>query len=63
CFRDDLNKILPGYNLIFDDQVNALLNGARNGEMDAATVAAQLDELINPRVAEQWAAFEALLNP
>ncbi|MDR0896925.1 MAG: extracellular solute-binding protein, partial [Oscillospiraceae bacterium] len=40
CFRDDLNKILPGYNLIFDDQVNALLNGARNGEMDAATVAA-----------------------
>ncbi len=61
CFRDDMNKIVPGYNLIFDDQVWGLLNGARNGEMDAATVAAQLDELLNPRVAEQWAAFEAQL--
>ncbi|HPA60140.1 MAG TPA: extracellular solute-binding protein [Clostridia bacterium] len=61
CFRDDLNKILPGYNLIFDDQVWQLLNGARNGEMDAASVATQLDEIVNPRVKEQWAAFEALL--
>ena len=62
CFRDDLNKIIPGYNLIFDDQVWSLLNGARNGEMDAASVASQLDEIVNPRVKEQWAAFEAQLN-
>lgn len=61
-FRDDLNKILPGYNLIFDDQVWQLLNGARNGEMDAASVATQLDEIVNPRVQEQWAAFEAQLQ-
>ena len=61
-FRDDLNKIVPGYNLVFDDQVWALLNGARNGEMDAAAVASQLDEIINPRIAEQWAAFEAQLS-
>jgi ABC-type glycerol-3-phosphate transport system substrate-binding protein len=61
-FRDDLNKIIPGYNLIFDDTVWELLNGAREGTMDASTVAAQLDDIVNSRVVEQWAAFEAQLE-
>lgn len=61
-FRDDLNKIIPGYNLIFDDEVWNLLNGARNGTMDAAAAAKQLDEIVNARVAEQWAAFETQLS-
>jgi len=61
-FRDDLNKIIPGYNLIFDDDVWSLLNGAREGTMDPSTAAAQLDEIVNKRVKEQWEAFEAQLE-
>lgn len=61
-FRDDLNKIVPGYNLIFDDEVWQLLNDARDGKADASAVAAQLDQIVNQRVAEQWAAFEAQLE-
>lgn len=60
-FRDDLNKIIPGYNLIFSDDVWSLLNGAREGTMDAASVATQLDQIVNTRIVEQWEAFEAKL--
>ncbi len=61
-FRDDLNKIIPGFNLIFDDSVWSLLNAAREGTMDASAAASQLDGIVNSRVAEQWAAFEAQLG-
>ncbi|NLU41615.1 MAG: hypothetical protein GXX08_05395, partial [Firmicutes bacterium] len=60
-FRDDLNKIIPGYNLIFTGEVWERLNGAREGTMDPAAVAAWLDETVNKSLAEQWAAFEARL--
>jgi multiple sugar transport system substrate-binding protein len=60
-FRDDLNKIIPGYNLIFTGEVWDRLNGAREGTMDPAAVAAWLDETVNKSLAEQWAAFEAKL--
>lgn len=61
-FRDDLNKIIPGYNLVFDDEVNQLLNDARDGKADASAVAAQLDQIVNQRLADQWAAFEEQLS-
>ena len=60
-FRDDLNKIIPGYNLIFDDDVWSLLNGARRYH-GSIYRAAQLDEIVNKRVKEQWEAFEAQLE-
>lgn len=61
-FRDDLNKIVPGYNLVFDGEVWGLLNGAREGTMDPAAVAAQLDQVVNSRLAEQWVAFESQIS-
>jgi len=55
----DINKIIPGYNNIFNDEVNALLNSVRQGQANAADVAPQIDALVNAALAEQLEAFNA----
>lgn len=57
--RGDINKIIPGYNNIFNDEVNALLNSVRQGQANAADVAPQIDALVNAALAEQLEAFNA----
>lgn len=61
-FRCDLNKILPGYNLIFTDEVWGLLGGARDGKLNAADVATKLDKLVNDAATEQWKIFNDSLK-
>ena len=34
--RGDINKVIPGYNNIFNDEVNALLNSVRQGQANTA---------------------------
>lgn len=57
--RGDINKVIPGYNNIFNDEVNALLNSVRQGQANAADVAPQIDALVNAALAEQLEAFNA----
>ena len=55
--RGDINKIIPGYNNIFNDAVWALLNDVREGRANAADVAGQIDGLVNPALKEQLRIF------
>ena len=55
--RGDINKVIPGYNNIFNDEVNALLSSVREGKASAAEVAPQIDALVNAALEEQLAAF------
>jgi ABC-type glycerol-3-phosphate transport system substrate-binding protein len=55
--RGDINKILPGYNVIFDDEVNQLLRDVREGRANAADVAPQIDAKVNAALTEQLKIF------
>lgn len=55
--RGDINKIVPGFGSIFDDEVWGMLNAVREGKQNAADVAPQLDAKVNKALDEQWAAF------
>lgn len=57
--RGDINKVIPGYNNIFNDEVNNLLSSVREGQASAAEVAPQIDSLVNAALAEQLEAFNA----
>ncbi|GHV42248.1 hypothetical protein FACS189490_10810 [Clostridia bacterium] len=57
--RGDINKILPNYNLIFDDEVWGLLGAVREGRAKAADVAPQIDAKVNAALQEQLTAFNA----
>ena len=55
--RGDINKIIPGYNNIFNDEVWSLLNAVREGRANAADVAGQIDSLVNAALKEQLEIF------
>lgn len=55
--RGDINKIVPGYNVIFDDEVNKLIWDVREGRANAADVAPQIDAKVNAALTEQLAIF------
>lgn len=55
--RGDINKIVPGYGEIFNDEVNSMINSVREGKANAADVAGQIDAIVNAALAEQLAAF------
>ena len=55
--RGDINKIVPGYNNIFNDEVWSLLSSVREGNANAADVAGQIDSIVNPALQEQLEIF------
>lgn len=55
--RGDINKIVPGYNNIFNDEVNSLLTSVREGRANAADVAGQVDSIVNANLQEQLKIF------
>ena len=55
--RGDINKIVPGYNNIFNDEVWSLLNSVREGKANAADVAGQIDSIVNASLKEQLKIF------
>lgn len=55
--RGDINKIVPGYNNIFNDEVWSLLNSVREGRANAADVAGQIDSIVNAALKEQLKIF------
>ena len=55
--RGDLNKIIPGYSSIFDDEVWGMLNDVREGKANAADVAPQIDSKVNTSLDEQLEIF------
>lgn len=57
--RGDINKILPGFNNIFNDEVWGLINSVREGKANAADVAGQIDALVNAALKEQLDIFNA----
>lgn len=62
-FRCDLNKLIPGYDLIFNEDVNTMLNSVKyDGTQEAAAVAAQVDEKVNAELANQLAIFNQKLT-
>lgn len=61
-FRCDLNKIIPGYDLIFNEEVNTLLGNVKyDGTKEAAAVATQVDEKVNAELANQLEVFSQKL--
>lgn len=60
--RGDINKIVPGYSAVFDDEVNGLINSVREGKANAADVAAQIDAKVNAALSEQLADFNSKVN-
>ena len=58
----DINKIVPGYSAVFDDEVNGLINSVREGKANAADVAAQIDAKVNAALSEQLADFNSKVN-
>ncbi len=61
-FRCDLNKILPGYNLVFTDEVWDTIGKARNGQIAPAEAATKLDKLVNEAMKVQWEEFNKALK-
>ena len=59
AIRGDINKILPNFNNIFDDEVWGLLNDVRTGVKNAADVAPQLDSKLNTALSTELEAFNA----
>jgi ABC-type glycerol-3-phosphate transport system substrate-binding protein len=57
--RGDINKIVPGYSAVFDDEVNALITSVREGKANAADVAGQIDAKVNAALTEQLASFNS----
>lgn len=55
--RGDINKIIPGYGVIFDDEVNTLIWDVREGRANAADVAPQIDAKVNAALTEQLKIF------
>ena len=55
--RGDINKIVPGYNNIFNDEVWSMLNSVREGKANAADVAGQIDSIVNAALQEQLKIF------
>jgi len=55
--RGDINKIIPGYGVIFDDEVNTLIWDVREGRANAADVAPQIDAKVNAALTEQLNIF------
>lgn len=55
--RGDINKIIPGYNMIFTDEVYKLLGDVREGRANASDVAPQIDAVVNAALQEQLATF------
>ena len=55
--RGDINKIIPGYNNIFNDEVWSMLNSVREGKANAADVAGQIDSIVNAALQEQLKIF------
>lgn len=55
--RGDLNKIVPGYSAVFNDEVNSLINSVREGKTNAADVAGQIDSIVNAALADQIKIF------
>lgn len=60
--RGDINKILPGYNEIFTDEVWQMLNDVREGRKNAADVAAQIDAKVNAALQEQLEIFNRKIS-
>ena len=57
--RGDINKIVPGYSEIFNDEVNKLITDVREGRANAADVAPQIDEKVNAALQEQLKTFNS----
>lgn len=55
--RGDVNKILPGYGAIFNDEVNGMINSVHEGKANASDVAGQIDQIVNAALEEQLAIF------
>ena len=55
--RGDINKIVPGYSSVFNDEVSGMINSVREGKANAADVAGQIDSIVNAALAEQLEIF------
>ena len=55
--RGDINKIVPGYNAVFNDEIWQMLGDVREGRKNAADVAPQIDAKVNAALQEQLKIF------
>ena len=55
--RGDINKIVPGYNVVFNDEVKAMIDSVHEGSANAADVAGQIDSLVNAALKEELKTF------
>ena len=61
-FRQDLAKILPGYQTIAQDYVGPKCNEIRSNAADAAAVTAELDSKVNTQIKSSWNDFNDELS-
>ena len=60
--RSDLYKVVPGYEIVNTEVIDAVINEARDGRAEATAVAAEMDSKANRRLETAWIEFEERLN-